>query len=134
MECLRVDRVGFGERRGLAYSRALSRFKARAGCLGYLAIGTRRDARILRSLVTRETRCTMLVAAMISSAGSPLKSRRGMARQTSSERGQVWSDVIVRTNSGLSRSTSMRPRSASLAISQITIDDMLQESPPHPEA
>ncbi len=38
------------------------------------ARGTRRDRRILRSRVTSGTRCTILVAPMISSAGSPRKS------------------------------------------------------------
>ena len=41
------------------------------------------------SLVTSGTRCTRLVAAMISSAGSPRKSSVRIARQTSSERPHV---------------------------------------------
>lgn len=51
--------------------------------------GTRLDFRIRPSLVTSRTRCTRLVAAMISSAGSPRKSSCRIARQTSSVRGQT---------------------------------------------
>src|SRR4051812_46192084 len=59
------------------------------GALGYFASGTSFDFRSLPSRVTRGTRWTMLVEAMISSAGSLLKSRSWMPRQISKVRGQV---------------------------------------------
>ena len=69
----------------------------------------------------------MLVAAIISSAGSLSKSNVLMARQISSVSGQVWILDNVRANSESSRSSSMRP-SESFAISQSTIPEILQVS------
>jgi len=92
------------------------------------ARGTRLDRRIRRSRVTRGRRCTMLVAPMISSAGSLSKSRVWIVRQMSSVKGQVWILARVRVSSGESRSISMRFNSVSLAISQRTIAEILHES------
>jgi len=68
----------------------------------------------------------MLVAAIISSAGSLSKSNVLMAREISSVSGQVWILDNVRANSESSRSSSMRSNSESFAISQSTIPAMLQ--------
>ena len=70
----------------------------------------------------------MLVAAIISSAGSLSKSNVLMARQISSVSGQVWILDDVRANSESSRSSSMRPNSESFAISRSTIPEILQVS------
>ena len=78
--------------------------------------GTTREARSLGSRVTRGTLWTTLVAAISSSAGSLRTSRRVLSRAISAVIGQTWTAASVRTTSGSSRSTSMRPR-ASLAIS-----------------
>ena len=61
---------------------------------------------------------------MISSAGSPLKSKVRMAWQTSSVSGHVSIRASVRINSGYSRSISIRPNSDSLLISQMTIAEI----------
>jgi len=95
---------------------------------GATANGTIFDFRILPSRVTSGTRWTMLVEAMISSAGSLLKSRSWIPRQISSVRGQVWIFDRARTTSGSVRSISTRPSWTSFEISQRTIPEMLQVS------
>ena len=70
------------------------------------------------------------MAAMISSAGSPRKSKPRIARHTSSVSGQTWMRESVRISSGSSRSTSIRPSSASFPISHRTMEAMLHGSRP----
>src|SRR3989304_9972780 len=65
---------------------------------------------------------------MISSAGSDRKSSERMARQTSRVSGQTWIRASARFRSRSSRSISIRPSLASLAISQRTMAEMLQVS------
>src|SRR5712691_2954220 len=79
---------------------------------------------------TSGTWCARLVAAMISSAGSPRKSSPRMARQTSNVSGQTWTRASIRVSSTSSSFSSIRPSSASLPISQITMAEMLQGSSP----
>jgi hypothetical protein len=56
---------------------------------------------VLRSRVSRGTRCTTLVAAMISSAGSLSKSKALIERQMSSVNGQVSIRANVRGQLGV---------------------------------
>src|SRR5713226_4072494 len=53
-----------------------------------------------------------------------------MARQISNVSGQTWTRASVRVSSTSSRFSSIRPSSASLPISQITMAEMLQGSSP----
>ena len=94
----------------------------------YPASGTSRERFSCRSRVSSGTRCTTLVAAISSSAASPLKSRVRMARQTSKVIGQTCSRDSSRVSSGESRSTSIRPSCSSFAISHSAIAEMLHES------
>ena len=89
-------------------------------------MGTSFERRNFRSRVNRGTRCTRLVAAMISSAGSLSESKDLIDRKISRVSGQVWMRANVRPNSGFSKSISMRRNSESFAISQRTIAEILQ--------
>jgi hypothetical protein len=86
-------------------------------------MGTSLDLRITASRVTSGTLYARLVAAIISSAGSPRKSNSRSLRQTLRSTGQTWSAVRTCCTAGSSRSTSIRPSWKSLEISQNTIPE-----------
>lgn len=94
--------------------------------LGQRASGTSFDFRSARSLVTSGTLCTILVAAINRSAGSPTMSRRVLSRAISRVSGHTCTRANTRTTSASSRSMAIRPNCDNFAISQKTMAEMLQ--------